>query len=46
MDEIQALHLRQNNAEYLVYYTCKNIAIMKTFNVLKHKKSRVHFLET
>ena len=41
--KLLAPYLRKNNANYLVYHVTKNCAVIKTFNVSKHKKSRVHF---
>ena len=43
INQLQALYLCQNNAYYLDCHISKNIAIIKTFNVSKHRKSRVHF---
>ena len=43
INKLPAPYLCQNNANYLVYHIFKNIAIIKTFNVSKHKKSRDHF---
>ena len=42
INAVQAPYLFQNVAKYLVYYTCKLIAIIKTINVPKHKK-RIRF---
>ena len=41
--KLQAPYLCKNNANYFVCPISKNIAVIKTFNVSKHKKSRVHF---
>ena len=41
--KLKAPYLSQNNVDYLVYYMSKNISIIKTFSVSKHKKSSVHF---
>ena len=40
INKLQAPYLRQNNANYLVYYRWKNIVIIKTFNESKRRKSR------
>ena len=45
INKLQAPYLRQNNANDLVYHISKYIAIIKTFNVSKHKKSTVHFFK-
>ena len=46
INELQAQYVFRNVANYHVYHKCKNIAVIKICNVLKHKKSRVHFLMT
>ena len=43
INKLQTPYLCQNNAHYLVFHISQNIAIVKTFNVSKHKKSRIHF---
>ena len=39
--KLQAPYLCQNSAYYLAYYISKNIATVKVFNVLKHRKKTV-----
>ena len=43
INKLQAQYLCQNNPYYIVYHISENITIIKTINVLKHKKRRVHF---
>ena len=40
INKLKASYLCQNNANDLVYHMSKNIAITKTFDVSKHRKSR------
>ena len=43
INKLQAPYLCQIKAHYIVYRMFKNIAIIKTFSVSNHKKSRVRF---